>query len=87
MTDAFRSITSIQSRETAGDAETFSIPQQPIVRFKCNEGTGTVITDDIYSPNLTGTISDSNHVKWIPWNWYWADINVQQYKRTICEEF
>ncbi len=58
MSDNFRSLACVQSRETAGDTETY-VPV-PIVRFKCNEHTGTTITDDKHSPNLVGTFSDSN---------------------------
>ena len=71
--DSFRTLACIQSRETAGNTETY-VPV-PIVRFKCNEGAGTTITND-KDPNLIGVFSDSNNVRWLPSNWYWSDINI-----------
>jgi len=52
------------------------------VRFKIDRATDTdtTITDD-KAGGLVGTIQDSGGVKWTPWNWYWADINVQQKRR------
>jgi len=75
MADNFRINASIQSRETAGNTETY-IPT-PIVQFSCNEGTGSTITDSKVS--LVGTFGGD--VYWTPFNWYWADINVLRYRR------
>ncbi|MCE5184932.1 MAG: hypothetical protein LLF76_02260 [Planctomycetaceae bacterium] len=46
------------------------------VRFMCNEGTGTTITDN--KLGLTGTISDINHVRWYPWMNPFIDVSVLQ---------
>ena len=75
--DNFRSLSCIQSRETAGNTETY-VPV-PIVQFKCNYADANNTNTQIYdskASHLVGTFSDSNNVKWTPWNWFWMDINV-----------
>ena len=81
MRDNFRTLACVQSRETAGNTETY-VPV-PIVRFTCNyDGTNNTTTQiyDDKAGHLIGTFSDSNHVKYTPWNWYWADINVLRWR-------
>jgi hypothetical protein len=76
-----RHLTCFQSREAAGNTLT-NCPVS-IVQFKCNyDGTNNTYTQiyDNKSSHLIGTFNDANHVKYIPQNWYWNDINVQRYR-------
>lgn len=74
MTDVFRTLVSAQSRETAGNTESY-VPT-PIVRFTCNydgtNNTATQIYDDKAS-HLIGTFNSSDHIKYLPFVWQWYD--------------
>jgi hypothetical protein len=71
--DLFRTLSAVESRETVGESTMF-VPL-PLARFMINEGSGNTITND-KDPNLVGTISDPNHVRWTPYNWSWMDYSV-----------
>lgn len=72
MLDVFRTLATAQARQSAGNTESY-VPT-PIVRFTCNydgtNNTATQIYDDKAS-HLIGTISDTNHVKYLPFIWFY----------------
>lgn len=75
-----------QSRSTAGTLVSwggFTLCPAAIVRFLCDydgvNNTASQIYDDLAN-HYTGTISSSTHVKYEPFNPFWMDINVLQYR-------
>lgn len=77
-----------QSRTTAGTLlEFFGITLYPgaSARFHCDyngtTNTATQIYDDVSATHLIGSISDSNHVKYLPFVWQWYDATVLRRNR------
>jgi len=70
-------IIGLSARTESIDEQILGIGKISDVLYMLDEGTGTTITD--MKLGLTGTLSDSNHVRWYPFNWHWADLSVQQY--------
>lgn len=51
------------------------------IRWLCDEGSGSTITDD-KDGGIVGTISDPNDVKFMPHHYMYNDTSVQQYYRS-----